>query len=323
MSDGLNKPTEQSESVRQFPGAPALALTFLFAGAGYACPFLLFPQNHPLNGPTSPEVLNLYFLVAWTGLAHFIFAYSGQTKTLLRSKINLPGKFVIGLILGGGFLILLRQWIGLQIFSLLVWIYFIPHFVKAELHFSRTFEPRKSDGWVLYWFPTLGFAFFSFAVFAPTAWTQNSWLLIGVSLACVAAGLVGGVHRQLRQPALATYALLAFFFIGEGLVWGTYSKYMSPQFRQGVYIFHIAVASFYHYFRSYAFAMKKITSAELLYYWLKIVVINLAVILSGWLVVRHENWQPLQFVFGIQYFTFWVGLHLVSSDIFSWMKKTK
>jgi hypothetical protein len=323
MSEESNRPTEQSEIVRNFPGAPALALTFLFAGAGYACPFLLFPQNHPLNGPTSPEVLNLYFLVAWMGLAHFIFAYSGQTKTLLRSKINLPGKFVIGLILGGGLLILLRQWIGLQIFSLLVWIYFIPHFVKAELHFSRTFEPRKADGWVLYWFPTLGFAFFSFSVFAPAAWTQNSWLLIGSALACVAAGLAGGVHRQLRQPALATYALLAFFFIGEGLVWGTYSKYMSPQFRQGVYIFHIAVASFYHYFRSYAFAIKKITPATLLNYWLKIIAINLAVILSGWLVLQHENWQPFQFVFGIQYFTFWVGLHLLSSDIFSAVKKIK
>jgi hypothetical protein len=323
MSEESNRPTEQSEIVRNFPGAPALALTFLFAGAGYACPFLLFPQNHPLNGPTSPEVLNLYFLVAWMGLAHFIFAYSGQTKTLLRSKINLPGKFVAGLILGGGLLILLRQWIGLQIFSLLVWIYFIPHFVKAELHFSRTFEPRKPDGWILYWFPTLGFAFFSFAVFAPAAGTQNSWLLIGASLACVAAGLVGGVHRQLRQPALATYALLAFFFIGEGLVWGTYSKYMSPQFRQGVYIFHIAVASFYHYFRSYAFAMKKIVPANLLNYWGKIIAINLAVILSGWLVLQHENWQAFQFIFGIQYFTFWVGLHLVSSDIFSWMKKAK
>jgi hypothetical protein len=321
MSEASIKPAGTTENVRHFPGAPALALTFLIAGAGYACPFLLFPQNHPLNGPTSPEVLNLYFLVAWTGLAHFIFAYSGQTRTLLRPKINLPGKFVIGLILGGGFLIFLRQWIGLQIFSLLVWIYFIPHFVKAELHFSRTFEPRKSDGWVLYWFPTLGFAFFSFAVFAPTAWTQNSWLLIGSALACVAAGLAGGVHRQLRQPALATYALLAFFFIGEGLVWGTYSKYMSPQFRQGLYTFHIAVASFYHYFRSYAFAMKKIATTALLDYWLKIVVINLAVIVCGWLVVRHENWQSLQFVFGIQYFTFWVGLHLLSSDIFSWMKK--
>jgi hypothetical protein len=323
MSEELNKPSEQSENVRQFHGAPALALTFLFVGVGYACPFLLFPQNHPLNGPTSPEILNLYFLFAWMSLAHFIFAYSAQAKTLSRSKINLTGKYVAGLIFGGGLLILLRQSIGVQIFSLLVWIYFIPHFVKAELHFSRTFEPRKSDGWILYWFPALGFAFFSFAIFAPPTWTKDSWLLFGLALACIVAGLAGGVHRQLRQPALATYALLAFFFIGEGLVWGTYSKYMSPQFRQGVYIFHIATASFYHYFRSYAFAMKKIAPATLLNYWLKIIAINLAVILSGWLVLQHENWQPFQFIFGIQYFTFWVGLHLVSSDIFSWMKKTK
>ena len=98
---------------------------------------------------------------------------------------------------------------------------------------------------------------------------------------------------------------------------------MSPQFRQGVYIFHIAVASFYHYFRSYAFAMKKITSVPLLNYWLKIVVINLVVILFGWLVLRHENWRPLEFIFGIEYFTFWVGLHLLSSDIFSAIRKNK
>jgi hypothetical protein len=321
MSEESNKPAEKSESARQFHGAPALALTFLFVGVGYACPFLLFPQNYPLNGPTSPEILNLYFLVAWMSLAHFIFAYSAQGKTLSRSKMGLTGKYVTGLILGGGLLILLRQSIGVQIFSLLVWIYFIPHFVKAELHFSRTFAPRKSDGWILYWFPALGFAFFSFAVFAPTTWTENSWLLFGLALACIVAGLAGGVHRQLRQPALATYALLAFFFIGEGLVWGTYSKYMSPQFRQGVYIFHIATASFYHYFRSYAFAMKKIAPTTLLNYWLKIIAINLAVISSGWLVLQHENWQPFQFIFGIQYFTFWVGLHLFSSDIFTWMKK--
>lgn len=69
-----------------FPGAPALALTFVTVGAAYAFPFLLFTQGHPLNGPISPEILNLNLLVAWMGLAHFVFAYSGQAKSFLPPR---------------------------------------------------------------------------------------------------------------------------------------------------------------------------------------------------------------------------------------------
>ncbi|HET7625189.1 MAG TPA: hypothetical protein VFM25_07980 [Verrucomicrobiae bacterium] len=308
--------------VVRFPGAPSLALTFLFAGAGYALPFLLFPKNFPLNGPTSPEVLNLYFLVAWMGLAHFIFAYEGQTKFLFRTKTSSSAKFIIAIILGGGFLVLLWQSVGLQIFSFLIWIYFIPHFVKAELHFSRTFPQRGADKWVLYWFPALAFAFLTFALFAPVTWTKQGWLLFVIALICVIAGLLGGVFQQLKEPNLSAYALLAFFFIGEGLVWGTYSKYMSPQFRQGVYIFHVAIASFYHYFRSYGFALKKLSAnGPANHYILKIFGVNALIVLFGWLVVQNQHWRFPQFIFGIQFFTFWVGLHLISSDLFSWLKK--
>lgn len=60
-------------------------MTFIFAGIGYSLPLQLFAENYPLNGPVSPEVLNLNFLVAWMGLAHFVFAYYGQAKTLGRT----------------------------------------------------------------------------------------------------------------------------------------------------------------------------------------------------------------------------------------------
>jgi hypothetical protein len=36
---------------------------------------------------------------------------------------------------------------------------------------------------------------------------------------------------------------------------------MHPQFRQGVYVMHISIASFYHYFRSYTFAHEKSPSS--------------------------------------------------------------
>jgi hypothetical protein len=50
---------------------------------------------------------------------------------------------------------------------------------------------------------------------------------------------------------------------------------------------------------------------------------NLAIILTGALVVWHPTWRHVQYIFGLQYFTFWVGLHLLSSDIYGGLKRIR
>ncbi len=306
-----------------FPGAPSLAFTFITVGAAYALPFLLFAENHPLNGPISPEILNLNLMVAWMGLAHFVFAYSGQAKSLFSpgAGANLRLLFCASFVLAGVLLGLFHKVAGPRLFDAVVWVYFIPHFIKAELHFARATQSGAGvRGVVLYWFPALGFAYFTAALFAPLTVSFNTQLLLAGAAICILAGLQGGILRQLAQPGYSTYSLLGFFFIGEGLVWGTYSKFMTPQFRQGLYVFHIAVASFYHYFRSYAFAMRRLPAVRVRSYLHVIVLANLLLIVAGCWIAWHPDWRWAQPLFGLSFFTFWVGLHLISSDIFTALK---
>jgi hypothetical protein len=314
--------TEQARPIPgRFPGAPSLALTFIFAGVGYAFPIWLFAQDYPLNGPVSPEILNLNFLVAWMGLAHFVFAYSGQAKTLRRTGGSAPLLFGASLLIGGAVLAFFRMQVSLRIFDSVIWVYFIPHFIKAELHFIKNCQPELCpSAWVLYWFPAVGFAFFTFALFGPISISFNTGVLIAVAGLCIVAALAGRVLQQLSEPAYAPFALLGFFFIGEGLVWGTYSKFMTPQFRQGLYVFHIAVASFYHYFRAYGFALRKMPRKNCGGYLLVVAVVNLVLIAIGVCVAWHPAWRYAHYLFGLPYFTFWVGLHLISSDIFSGLR---
>src|SRR5579883_3684964 len=147
--------------------APSLALAFLSTGIAYALPLRLFPNTHQLNGYMSPEILNLYCLVSWFGLSHFIYAYYGQGKAFKRepSKI-LP--FAFGGLAGLMGLLSLRFFLGWQLFSFVMWVYFIPHFVRAEMHFASVLEKQPMPrGWGLYWFPTLAFAFLTWALFCP------------------------------------------------------------------------------------------------------------------------------------------------------------
>jgi hypothetical protein len=93
---------------------------------------------------------------------------------------------------------------------------------------------------------------------------------------------------------------------------------MTPYFRTGLYVFHIAGASFFHYFGSYAFGMARSTADR----WLKLVsilAINAAVICIGLISVRFLAWsKPIT---GVEYFTFWVALHQLSSDLFPRFRK--
>jgi hypothetical protein len=321
LNDGGQPPCRLEPA---FPGGPALAFTFITVGAAYALPFLLFSGQHPLNGPVSPEILNLNLLVAWMGLAHFAFAYTGQAKSLLgpHGALKAPLLFCWSLLLAGICLGLFREMAGPVIFDSVIWVYFIPHFIKAELHFMRWSQSEiNARGVVLYWFPALGFAYFTAALFAPVTVSFNTQILLAGAALCVLAGLSGGILRQLAQPAYSTYALLGFFFVGEGLVWGTYSKFMTPQFRHGLYVFHIAVASFYHYFRSYAFALRRLPASRIRSYFHVIVLVNLLLIVAGCWIAWHPEWRWGQPLFGLSFFTFWVGLHLISSDIFTALKK--
>ncbi|MFN7139681.1 MAG: hypothetical protein ACK4UN_10100 [Limisphaerales bacterium] len=319
MPETVTRVDTQGVGSPTFPAAPSLALTFVFAGIGFAFPLLLFPETHPLHGPVSSEILNLNFLVAWMGLAHFVFAYKGQFAAIKRHSRSAALVFFGGLAVSAAVLLILRSLLETRIFDFLVWIYFIPHFIKAELFFARSTDSAAEEKWVLYWFPALAFAFLTYALFGPRELSFNTALLLGLAFLCVLAGGVGGIQKQLVSGN-AKYALLGFFFIGEALVWGTYSKYMTPQFRQGVYVFHIAVASFYHYFRSYGFALRRQFSQEQVTRYVNTIVsVNVAILGIGLFSVYRE--QPLlQPVFDVTNFTFWVGLHLVASDLFGFLR---
>ncbi|MEZ0392421.1 MAG: hypothetical protein ACAH59_09410, partial [Pseudobdellovibrionaceae bacterium] len=113
------------------------------------------------------------------------------------------------------------------------------------------------------------------------------------------------------QPLL----LIAMFLIGEGLIWGKYRPYMSDGFRDGVYTVHVALASFYHYFKSYAHLLQKKPNQIV-----KIFVINFSVIGLGIISLRSFENTVIVYLLGVQYFTVWVWLHQWMSDAFNWMK---
>lgn len=333
----------------------SLAGMLVLVGIAYSLPFALYPSSHQANGPTSPEILNLHFVVAWMGLAHFIYAYRGQAISLLKTKQKIF-PFLSLLAVGAAVLVALRHWLGYMYFSFAMWIYFLPHFVKAELFFSQRLNSdstqEKSSDARVYLFPAIAFTFFTFALFAPIEIISNRWNVVALALITLGSGLALRLKEQLKDPRLSKYALLAIFLIAEGMVWATYRKYMVFQFQQGVYVFHIAMASFYHYLRSYDFAnltkrqntdavkqslpnakeqssevqkpgettAQTTKSASL---WTGIVAVNLAVIGLGYLLSNKWPEAPSKYIFDVSYFTFWVGQHQYASDVFNWLKKQR
>ncbi|MDQ5936808.1 MAG: hypothetical protein QG574_4144 [Cyanobacteriota bacterium erpe_2018_sw_21hr_WHONDRS-SW48-000092_B_bin.40] len=305
--------------------APSLAGMLLLVAMAFALPFALYPTTHTYNGPTSHEILNLNFLVGWMGLAHFIYAYYGQAKALswARKKI---APFLVLLIVGAAVLLELRQLLGYMMFSFVMWIYFLPHFVRAELLFTNTLndKPEASAKPGVYIFPALAFAFFTFALFGPVEFISNRWNLILLGEATVVAGFLLNLRQQLKDPQLSKYALLAVALIAEGLVWATYRQYMVFQFQQGVYVFHIAMASFYHYLRAYGYARRiGISKGKPVgkMFLPGILAINFGVIGVGYVLSNYFADAPTRYVFDVSYFTFWVGLHQYASDVFNWLKR--
>jgi len=342
--------------------ASSLAGMLLLIGLAYALPFALYPTTHALNGPTSPEILNLNFMVGWMGLAHFIYAYKGQAKALSRARKNIA-PFIALLLVGVAILLTLRHFLGYVLFSFLMWIYFLPHFVRAEILFTNAganantttsanasgnssgdisanayrdtlaisgnasndnekAEPSPSAG--VYIFPALAFAFFTVALFGPVEILSNRWNLILLAEATVGAGFLLNLRRQLKDKYLSKYALLAVALIAEGMVWATYRQYMVFQFQQGVYVFHIAMASFYHYLRAYEYACRMGAAQGQpvsKMFVLRILAVNVGVIVIGYVLTNYFAEAPTKFVFDVSYFTFWVGLHQFASDVFNLLKR--
>ena len=143
-------------------------------------------------------------------------------------------------------LAMVRSWVGVAVFSLVAWVYNIAHFIKAEVFFAGSQE-RKN-----FYSPVVAFAWFTLVLFRVSVAGIPAVAIGGSVLLAVVLLLAGDwkvlAEGQVRLP------VLTLFLLGETLVWTAYGKYMSPAFRVGVYVFHVAGASFFHYLSSYFYA---------------------------------------------------------------------
>jgi hypothetical protein len=117
--------------------------------------------------------------------------------------------------------------------------------------------------------------------------------------------------------------LLSLFFVGEALVWGAFYQYSGPKFMTGVYVFHIAAGSYFHYLGSYFVAISRKKTKDVFLTPLAIIVLNLAIIGLGYIAAHQASLKWLSPILGIEWFTLWVAVHLVSSDLFPVIKNWK
>lgn len=327
MSHGneVNFGLAMSAPATRSPAQPAvvLGLTFLLVGLTFALPLKLVPSSElrEMSQVWSPEVGNVYACAAWAGWAHFIYAFRGQSKALAGIKDDFKtGRLVLyGICLAVTLAVLLgiRSIAGQVLFSGLVWVYFIDHFVKAE----RTFEGLKStpNRWLTSVQPLVSFGWLSVVLLDVGQVDSYPWVvwIVSLVLATLVLGAGGWKRLTLGDPR---GPLLSLFFVGEALVWGTVSSSGGPSALAGVYVFHIAAGSYFHYLGSYFFAGSKTPAASKNRTYLGIVGVNLAVIGLGYLVTRYDAWSWLRPILGVQWFTLWVAVHLVLSDLFPWLK---
>jgi hypothetical protein len=300
------------------PAAPSLALCLLLLGLGYALPFAALPTSNLLNDFRAAEISNLYALVAWMGLAHFVFAFKYQGLSLIRKGLSKRGLFftLVSIVILA-ILIVLRNITGMTLFNTLTWVYFIPHFTKAELFFYQRTKGETNK--VLYLFPTLAFVYFSIAIFLRNWFVQYPWLLFALAFVVIFVCIPFGLIRSLQEKTTASLSLIGFFLIAEALLWGTYSKYMVATFADGVYTFHVAAASFYHYFRSYHFGALGETNKTR--YWSEVFIVNLLVMTLGYIILHFVAVPGLTYLFDPFWFTTWVALHLICSDVFPFFRR--
>jgi hypothetical protein len=291
-----------------------LGITFLLLGAGFANPFPLvleFPHG-VWEGALSREALNLYALTAFLGWAHFSYAWKGQWKASSGLGPRSQAGYWVAIAAVLAVFLGLRSLLGIGAFSLAVWVYNIGHFIKAETFFSG--QKRSA----LFYLPTFAFAWFTLALFRVGPLADRTVVFCAtIVLATFAFAMGGGRHLaegELLMP------LLTFFLLGETLLWTGYSPYMSPAFRVGLYIVHIAAASFFHYLSSYFFAQRGAKTPVSLRPWV-ILTVNAGFLALGCAAARLPALAPLRFAISPEWFTLWVALHLAASDLLPWWKR--
>lgn len=317
------------ETVARSPAQPAvvLGLTFLIIGLTFALPHLLVPESQlqAVSTNLSSEVANVYACVAWAGWAHFLYAFRGQGSVLTRVKDGFrTGRLIayaacVAVTIAA--LVGLRWVSGASLFGAVVWIYFIDHFIKAELFFEGKRDTSVSllSRWLASYQPLLTFGWLSLVLLNVGGITSLPWVLWGASLGLGAIVLIFGGWRNLVSGDVRG-PLLSLFFVAEALVWGTFGQYGGPRFLFGVYVFHIAAGSYFHYLGSYFVANARSHGKDLMLSPLAIIAVNVAIIVCGYFVVRQESLQWLRPIFGIEWFTLWVAVHLVTSDVFPMVK---
>ena len=313
------------------PALPAASfgLTLFVLGLTFALPVALLPT---VNGQTqfknlSPDMMNVYACTAWAGWAHFIYAFQGQARALRKSPDAVSLKrialYIGGILVALTALFLLRWGLGVALFGGLVWLYFIDHFIKAELAFEghAMQRPGSWDRWIVSYQPLLTFGWLTIVLLNVQDVNSRPWPLWGISVLLGAIVLLGSWNRLKSGDARGP--LVALFFVCEALVWGTISQRGGDVFLTGVYVFHIAAGSYLHYFGSYFMGMSRSQGRD---FWLRpltILGLNAAVIGLGILTARNDAFSWLRPILGVEWFTLWVGLHLVVSDLFPTIKSWK
>lgn len=297
--------------------AVVLGLTFLVIALSFAWPVHLFPRTdlRVMSPHWSDEAGNVYAVTAWTGWAHFMFAFRGQLSSLRKTEKATLRLLVYGTLLALATVALLavRGVIGAPWFSAIVWIYFIDHFLKAE----QTFIGGRTDlrRWISSYQPLFAFGWLSVVLLNIGEVNARPWILWIVSFGVAVFVLAMGGWRGMasgdpRAP------LLSLFFIAEALVWGTVSRYGGPTFLAGVYVVHIAAGSYFHYLGSYFYAASRLPVERRRGFYLSVLVTNVALIAFGHWLLSNNGSAVLLFFLSPIWFTVWVGLHLVSSDVF-------
>jgi hypothetical protein len=203
----------------------------------------------------------------------------------------------------------LRSWWGVAVFSLVAWVYNIAHFIKAEVFFAGT------QGRGGFYSPVIAFAWFTLVLFQAGP-LGKPVIAVGGSVLLAIVLLLAGDWRVLAEGKVRLPVLTLFLF-GETLVWTTYGRYMSPAFRVGIYVFHVAGASFFHYLSSYFYASGRSRFTQPA----TIVVVNFAFLFAGYGVahVGRLGWASVWLA--PEWFTLWVALHLVGSDLLPWWRR--
>jgi len=303
-----------------------LALSAVIIALSFAFPLALVPTTR--YGAISNEAMNLYACTAWAGWAHFVFAYVGQFRALGPTRATLQVKklalFFGALMVSYGLLMGVRVLVGAGVFGAFVWVYFIDHFLKAEQFFAMGKVEKEPliARWVRSYQPILSFGWLSVVLLDFGDISSYRWIIWGVSAAIAALFLLTGGWQDLRAGDRRG-TLMSLFFVAEAAVWGTLSGFTEPEFLTGVYIFHIALGSFYHYLGAYFAAASRRKPGDRWLLPITIVLVNFGIGALGYFAVNRSEFAVLNFVLNPDTFTLWVGMHLVASDVFPWVKRAK